>query len=251
MTLLKKTITKIMFVTLTLLIMMATNLANAQTVVDQTMCYGYKDSNLEAKGVTAVFLTTNEAAGIWVNLTDPTTSVSFKWYDPDDIQYSNTNADVIKLEESSKWGIAFSSIKIDGTTAATKPGKWSVDMYIEGNKIFEDLTFQIINYEAITEAFASLYGEVNNVRDSLAKVQAENEAIIKDYDELAADYADLVAQTSDQSDIKKIQDDYDDLQDDYTQLQSSLGTTRMMMYASVVVAIASVAIAVYFGALKK
>jgi hypothetical protein len=251
MTHIKKTITKILFVTLTLLTVIATNLANAQTVVDQTMCYGYKDNNLEAKGVTTVFLTTNEAAAIWVNLTDPTTSVEFKWYDPDDIQYSNTNADVIKLDDSSKWGIAFSSIKIDGTTAATKPGRWSVEMYIEDVLVFTGFAFQIIDYEAITEAFTTVYREVNDVRDSLAEVQAENEAIIKDYDELAADYAELVAQTSDQSDYEEIQDDYENLQDEYTQLQASLGTTRMMMYASVVVAIASVAIAVYFGALKK
>ena len=119
---------------------------NAQTIVEYTMCYGYSESNLEALGTTTVFLTTNEKAGIWVKMTDPPESVVFKWYKPDEIYYQNTNADTIKEEVTSDWGIAFSSISIDGRTVANNPGKWKVEIFIEG-ELWAEQDFQIIENE--------------------------------------------------------------------------------------------------------
>jgi hypothetical protein len=223
---------------------------NAQTIVENTMCYGYSESNLEALGATTVFLTTNKEAGIWVKMIDPPESVVFKWHYPDETYYKNTNADTIKEEPTSDWGIAFSSINIDGRTVANNPGKWKVEMFIDG-ELWLEYYFQIIEYEEIVDEFRNLAIEFDNFKNSIASVQKDYDELEAKYNKLETDYAELEAQTGSQSDLEEIQEEYDVLQDDYTNLQANLGSTRTMMYAAVVVAVASVAIAVYFGAMKK
>lgn len=245
-----KVIYKSILITTIISTVMMTIPVNAQTtIVEYTMCYGYSTSNLDALGATTVFLTTNEEAGIWVKMTDPPESVVFKWYYPDETYYQNTNADTIK-EPESDWGIAFSSINIDGRTVAKNPGKWKVEVFIEG-EVWLEYNFQIIDYEEIVDDFMNLAIEFDNLRNEISSVQADYDELEAKYNKLETDYAELEAQTGSQSDLEKIQEDYDELQDDYTQLQGNLGSTRTMMYAAVVVAVASVAIAVYFGAMKK
>jgi hypothetical protein len=245
-----KVINRSLLIITSILTIMMTIPVNAQTIVDYTMCYGYSESNLEALGATTVFLTTNKEAGIWVKITDPPESVVFKWYKPDEVYYQNTNADTIKEEATSDWGIAFSSIDIDSRTVANNPGKWKVEIFIEG-ELWAEQDFQIIDYEEIADDFMALAIEFDNLRNQISTVQADYDELETKYNELENDYAELEAQTGSQSDLEKIQEDYDELQEDYTQIQTNLGTTRTMMYAAVVVAVASVAIAVYFGAMKK
>jgi hypothetical protein len=246
----KKTISMVFLVTCILGVFFSGFHVNAQEIVDKTMCYGYNPITLEANGATVVFLTTNEEAGIWVKMTDPPSSVVFKWYDPEDLYYQNTEADSIKEDPSSDWGIVYSSIKIDGRSVANKPGKWYVNMFIDG-QLEMTQEFQILSYEVLTQDLLELRADVNSVRENIDKLQTENAELLTKYNELADDYETLKSETSSTSDLEELQGKYALLQGDYTKLQSSLGTTRMMMYASVVVAIASVAIAVYFGALKK
>jgi len=239
--------------------------AFAQTVEEIEMCYGYSETTLSPKGITDTFLTTNEEAGIWVKVTNPSEDVVFKFYrDVNGVEkeYSTgySRVDIIPMEDTS-WGIAFASLKIDGVTPSFEPGIWTAKVFIDGSLV-KIKTFNIIDYSAIASSIASIREEVAvieaEIRAEVAVIEAEKNDVVDNYDVLLEDYATLVEQYEDLEDTSvseirliELNNDLDDLQDEYDDLVAAQGSTRTMMYGSIVVALIAVIVAVYFGLMKK
>lgn len=239
--------------------------AFAQTVEEIEMCYGYSTASLNPLGTTSEFLTTNEEAGIWVKVTNPSDDVVFKFYrDVDGVEkeYSQgySRVDIIPKEGSS-WGIAFASLKIDGVTPSFEPGIWTAKVFIDGN-LEKIKSFNIVDYSAIASSIATFREEVAaieaEIRAEVATIEAEKNDVVDNYDILLEDYATLVEQYEDLEDtsvseirLVELNNDLDDLQDEYDDLVAAQGSTRTMMYGSIVVALIAVIVAVYFGLMKK
>lgn len=262
----KKNILRILVITSFILINI-TNIigVNAYELMDYAMVYGYNENTLAPKGEGTAYFAHNEYAGIWVNLTNPPEKVRFNWYGLDETtQYDSILTDVISLEGKT-WGIAYAQIKIDSSSTRSpgnNPGIWTVKASDNQGDYFLIKSFLIIKEDKLLERLTSKDDEIQDLRDSIADIQAEVTGVVSqyeeeiadlvaDYDAIVEEYEEFKATQDDGAGLVALQQSYNELQENYETLDSSLGTTRMMMYASVIVAIASVAIAVYFGAMKK
>lgn len=230
--------------------MLSVSIINAQNIQDYAICYGYGTTDLQPKGVGNTIFPYTEKIALWVQIQNPPdTSYRVIWIDPSNSQYRNAAVTIID-KTGEDWGIIFDSINIAETTAKTKLGVWTVELYIDGELELRT-EFQIINLETIQNQIAQVIADKNALIDDLDDLRAENDALQAQTDALEASYAALQAQVGSQSDYEQLQANYDDLSDDYDALKNSQGSTRMMMYAAIVVALVSVVVAVYFGALKK
>jgi len=206
--------------------------AHAYSVEEIDMCNGYFEGSLKPHGITSAYLTTNDEAGILVKIQNPPDDVTFKfYYDDDGVEKEYTDGyskvDVI-LQEGASWGIAFTTMDIDGKLPSFNPGLWTAKIYIEGE--VEDIeTFDIVDYSSL----------------------ALMNQMVADYASLVGRYDELEESTVSEVQLMQLNNDYDDLQDDYDALEASQEGTRTMMYASIVVALAAVVVAVYFGLMKK
>ena len=228
--------------------------AYAQTIEEVTMCYGYSEATLSPLGFTRAFLNTNEEAGIWAKINNPPDDITFKfYYDDNGVEKEYTGGyskvDVI-LKEGTNWGIAFTTMDIDGQTPSFNPGVWTAKIFIDG-EVIEIKEFNIIDYSVIVSSITS-------IKESVTEIVEEKDQVVEAYNDLVADYGVLVQQYEDLEDttvsevqLMQLNNDYDDLQDDYDSLKASQGTTRTMMYGAIVVALIAVVVAVYFGMMKK
>jgi hypothetical protein len=226
----------------------------AQTIDDQTMCYGYSATTLAPRGDTSAFLTTNEEAGVWVKIVDPPEDVTFKFYYDDDgveTEYAGgySKVDVIPKADTN-WGIAFATMDISGKTPASNPGVWECWVYIDG-EVAKIIEFNIIDYD-------ELVSQISTITTTVEGIIEEKNQVVDDYAELVADYEALTEAYEDQEDqIQELEDttvselELFGLQQDYDDLVAAQGSTKTMMYAAIVVALIAVVVAVYFGLMKK
>ena len=223
---------------------------NAFKIEGSEMCLDVDTTSLKPEGVGKVYFTNSLETIIWVNMTDPPSSVSFKWYKPGDVYYTRTVGDVETLLGES-WGVAHSSIPIDGKAPANNPGKWLVESYVDGELRMET-EFQIIDYAQIVEDILAQMQSVDNIQGEIDQLLSDYNELVEDYTSLTDDYVDIQSdKESIEDDYEELQDEYDELDVDYSKLEASLGSNRTMMYGALAVAVASVAVAVYFGAIKK
>ncbi len=236
------------------IIILGVTSAYAQTVEEIEMSYGYSETTLYPNGITSVFLTTNEEAGIWIKINNPPDKVTFKFfYEVNGLEREYAAAysrvDVILKEETS-WGIAFATIDIDGETPSFNPGIWTVKVYIDSDLVSLK-EFSIIDYESITSSITS-------IQVAVQEILVEKNEVVESYNDLVTEYAVLVEQYEDLEDstvsevqLMELNRDYDDLQDEYGDLVDAQGSTRTMMYGAIVIALIAVIVAVYFGLMKK
>lgn len=224
--------------------------AEAFTILDSAICYGYGSTTLEPVGIGSTFFTYSEMVGLWVKIQDPpTTEIRIVWIDPSDTQF-RSQAVTVTPKAGQNWGIVFDSINIAESTAKNKLGVWTVSLYIDHVLELES-EFQIIDYEDLVEDIVSIQQQLQTLVNEKNQLLAENLQQAGILADLQADYAALQAQVGTSTDYQELQTQYNTLNTDYQNLGRDLSTTRMMMYAAVVVAVASVGVAVYFGAIKK
>ncbi len=228
--------------------------AFAQTVEEVEMCNEYSETTLSPQGITNAFLTTNKEAGIWVKINDPPDDVTFKFYYQDngvEKEYTGgySKVDIIP-KEGANWGIAFTTIDIEGKTPSFNPGVWTAKIFIDG-EVVKIKEFSIIDYASIVSSIAS-------IQETVTEIVEEKNQVVDDYNNLVTDYGVLVQQYNDLEDttvsefqLMELNNDYDDLQDDYDDLKAAQESTRTMMYGAIVVALIAVIVAVYFGLMKK
>jgi hypothetical protein len=229
--------------------MFGITMAQAQTIQDSAMCYGY-GTDLLPDGIGNTVFQYTDKIGLWVQLKDPA-NVDYRivWEEPSGTQFKNTAVTVVE-KSGEDWGIVFDSINIAETTARNKLGVWTVTLFID-NEVELESNFQIIDYEDLIDNINNIQGQIEEIVDEKDELLAQNAELQQALETLQADYAKLESQVGTSSDYEKLQDNYDELNDDYETLKASQGSTRTMMYAAIVVALVSVVVAVYFGALKK
>jgi len=227
--------------------------AFAQTVEEVKMCYGYDDYLLPS-GITSAFLTTNEEAGIWVKINNPSDQVTFKfYYDENGVEKEYTSAysrvDVI-MKEGVSWGIAFATMEIAGETPSFKPGVWTSKVFIDG-ELAAIKTFSVFSFSSIATSLESLRSDITEIGDEKNEVVESYNDLVTEYDALVEQYEDLEDSTVSEVQLMELNRDYDDLQDNYGDLVDAQESTRTMMYGAIVVALIAVIVAVYFGLMKK
>ncbi len=228
--------------------------AFAQTVEEVEMSYGYSETTLSPLGITSSFLTTNEEAGIWVKINNPSDKVTFKfYYEENGVEKEYTSAysrvDVI-MKEGASWGIAFTTMDIDGQTPSFKPGVWTAKVFIDGD-LAAIKTFSVFSFSSIATSLDSLRVDIAEIVDEKNEVVESYNDLVTEYDALVEQYEDLEDSTVSEGQLMELNRDYDDLQDDYDDLFDAQGSTRTMMYGAIVVALIAVIVAVYFGLMKK
>ena len=228
--------------------------AHAYSVEEIKMCNGYSETTLSPHGITSAYLTTNDEAGIWVKIENPPVDVTFKFYYEDDgvekeFTGGYSKVDVI-LKEGASWGIAFTTMDIDGKTPGFNPGVWTAKIYIEG-EVESIEEFSIVDYSSLASSISSIVEDYADLQETLAEIVEENNQMVADYASLVGRYDELEESTVSEVQLMQLNNDYDDLQDEYDALEASQEGTRTMMYASIVVALAAVVVAVYFGLMKK
>ncbi|MFH0850108.1 MAG: hypothetical protein V1924_04110 [Candidatus Bathyarchaeota archaeon] len=225
---------------------------HAYSILDSAFCYSYSATTLEPIGIGSTYFTYSEKAVFWAKIQDPPSSsvdISVVWIDPDDTQFRSWPITVTP-KTGQNWGIVSDSINIAESTAKSKLGLWTVELYIDHVKELA-VEFQIIDYESIVQSITNANAMITQIRTEKTQLETQYQQQAQILANLQTDYATLQSQIGTSSDYQKLQNDYDSLNDKYEVLSRDLGTTRMMMYASVVVAVASVGVAVYFGAIKK
>lgn len=228
--------------------------AYAFSIEEKTMCYGYSNTTLSPQGETRAFLTTNEEAGIWLKITNPPDDVTFKFYYDDDgtekeFTGGYSKVDVV-LKADTNWGIAFTTMDINGKTPEFNPGLWTCKVYIDG-EVEAMVDFNIIDFNDLTSQISQISETVEGIVAEKNEVVAEYEKLVADYDDLVEQYEELEDSTVSETQLFQMNSEYEDLQDDYDDLVAAQGSTKTMMYASIVVALIAVVVAVYFGLMKK
>lgn len=228
--------------------------AYAFNIEENTMCYGYSNSTLSPLGITSAFLTTNEEAGIWLKISNPPNQVTFKfYYTENNIEKEFTGGyskvDVID-KAGTNWGIAFSTMDINGKTPEFKPGFWTAKAFIDGEEA-AIIKFNVINYPDLSSQISQISENVQDIVDEKNSLLADYETVVEDYDDIVTQYEELKESTVSEIQLNNLNNDYDDLQEEYEDLQDAQEGTQSMMYASIVVALVAVVIAVYFGVMKK
>ena len=230
--------------------MLGVSTIQAQNIQDYAMCYAYGTSDLQPRGVGSTIFPYTEKIALWVQIQNPPdTTYRVIWLDPSDSQYRNTAVTVID-KSGEDWGIIFDSLNIAESTAKTKLGVWTVELYIDGELELRN-EFQIIDLESIQQQIADVIEDKNELIDDLDDLRAENAALEAQIVSLEASYAALEAQVGTESDYEQLMDDYEELSEEYDAIKASQGSTKTMMYAAIVVALVAVIVAVYFGLLKK
>lgn len=223
-------------------------------IEESTMCYGYSSTTLSPLGSTQEFLTTNEEAGVWLKITNPPDDVTFKFfYTENNIEKEYTGGysrvDVVEKEDTN-WGIAFTTMDINGKQPEFKPGLWTCKAYIDG-EIAAIVNFNVIDYGDLSSQISQIAETVQEIVDEKDSVLADYAELVDDYDDLVTQYEDLEDSTVSEIQLNNLNNDYEDLQEEYEDLESAQASTKMMMYASIVVALVAVVVAVYFGVMKK
>lgn len=223
-------------------------------IEESTMCYGYSNSTLSPLGTTSTFLTTNEDAGVWLKITNPPNQVTFKfYYKENNIEKEFTGAysrvDVIDKADTN-WGIAFTTMEINGKTPEFKPGIWTAKAFIDGEEA-AIINFSVIDYSDLSSQISQINELVDGIVEEKNTILADYEDTVEEYDALVERYEELEESTVSVTQLYDLNSDYEDLNDEYLDLQNSQAGTQSMMYASIVVALVAVVIAVYFGVMKK
>lgn len=223
-------------------------------IEESAMCYGYSETTLSPLGSTSSFLTTNEEAGVWLKITNPPNDVTFKfYYTENNIEkeftggYSRVN---VVPKEGTTWGIAYTTMDINGKTPEFNPGVWICKAYIDG-EVAAIINFNIIDYDDLSSQIAQITETVQDIVDEKNSILADYEAIVEDYDDLVEQYEELEDTSVSETQLYEMNRQYDDLEEQYDDLESDQASTRSMMYASIVVALVAVVVAVYFGVMKK
>ena len=217
-------------------------------------CYGYSETTLLPLGITNSFLTTNKEAGVYLQIINPPDDVTFKfYYKENDIEKEFTGGyskvDVIP-KEGTTWGIAYTTMDINGKTPEFNPGSWTCKVYIDGD-VEETISFDIIDYDDLSSQISQITDTIQDIVDEKNSILAEYDAIVEDYDALVEQYVELEDTSVSEIQLISLNNDYEDLQDQYDDLEAAQASTRSMMYASIVVALIAVVVAVYFGVMKK
>jgi len=108
---------------------------HALNVINHTMCKDIDQDGLPVNQ-TSTFLTIDERACSWIEVEDVTvaTTITWLWITPDGTTYSERTID---LSPGYSW-YCWSSIEINNTPAAEKPGNWKVEVYYDNTRLFTE-----------------------------------------------------------------------------------------------------------------
>ena len=220
-------------------------------------------------------MTTDVAAGLWVNLTDVHEShvVKWEWYYPDMTFYGSFTS-IVEAPPAGKywtWYVVYAWISIEGYPPAVKPGTWSVKFY-DGDTMMFLTSFEIIRWTDVIKEISDLQSSLDELqtehKDLTTKydgLKSELDSLKTSYDTLKSDYDSLKAthdtlksgydtlKTSHdtlKSDYDKLKSDYGSLESKYDASTAELSTSKNLMYIFIITTIAFIATTIYFARRK-
>jgi len=248
-------------------------------VSDYRMCRDVDMATYRPLGITQVFMTTDVAAILWVNLTliSQAAAAKWEWYRPDGSLYQTVAASVPAPEPGTYWVwyIVYGFISIEGYEPAEKTGMWSVKFYVDttlvATTIFEivdytrrisDLTGSLVelqskyyglssnftalesDYQALGETYDTLMAEFDSVQSDYQTLSVTYNSLVSEFEILEADYATLNAT------YNSLTSEHDALRSEYDAALGDLNNARNIMYVTIATTILFVITTAYL-AMKK
>jgi len=248
-------------------------------VGDYRMCRDVDMATYQPLGMTQVFMTTDVAAILWVNLTliSEAAAAKWEWYRPDGSLYQTLTASVPAPEPGTYWVwyIVYGLIGIEGYEPAEKTGVWNVKFYVDTTlmvtTIFEivdytkrinDLTNNLLDlqskyygfssnytalksdYQTLGETYDTLRSEFDSVQSDYQTLNVTYNSLVSEFETLEADYATLNAT------YNSLTSEHDVLRSEYDVALNDLNNTRTIMYATIATTILFVITTAYL-AMKK
>jgi len=264
-----------------LLAVSSTSIQNVQAVgvSDYRMCRDIDTATYQPLGITQVFMTTDVAAILWVNLTliSEATTAKWEWYRPDGSLYQTLTASVPAPEPGTYWAwyLVYGLIRIEHYEPAEKTGMWSVKFHVDStlvvtttfeivdyNKRINDLTSSLLDlqskyyalsfnytalksdYQTLDETYDTLMSEFDSVQSDYQTLNVTYNSLVSELEVLETDYATLNAT------YNSLISEHDALRSEYDVALSDLNNARNIMYATIATTILFVITTAYL-AMKK
>jgi hypothetical protein len=147
------------------------------------MCDDIEIGTENPKGVGEAFLTDSGYIHCWVNFTDVVgpVAIKFEWIDPDQEFYGS---DIVYTVSGTFPLFSVHNVMIvGGTRAASKPGKWTVKVYMDDVYVAET-DFYLVTQGTIFE--------IGMLETSLENITTLKDQILSQYISLQGDYYELI-----------------------------------------------------------
>jgi len=154
-------------------------------ISDHTMCKNVQESSpYEPIDRTSTFLSDDEKAVSWLRLDNVTNSlnVEWKWYDPSGRLYTTGEYTIPNPSDDYwDWYKCWCWIYIKDHTAAEKPGKWKVEVYIDDEYKFDE-DFTIVQPPVASFTYSPQHPEVNENITFNASLSYDPDGTIVNYE---------------------------------------------------------------------